>query len=82
MVGLPERVSPDLAKAARRRLAEMTEVVARVSEWAGGPTQAMAWYRAQPIAAFDHETAETLVKSDRAAALNNYIEAIGHGGYA
>jgi hypothetical protein len=31
---------------------EMLEIVGRIVDWAGGEKQAMAWYRAEPIAAF------------------------------
>src|SRR5205814_888486 len=48
------------------RAREMLEIVSRVSAWAGGKDQAMAWYRAQPIAAFGDRTAEALVKSGQA----------------
>jgi len=43
----------------------MLEIVSHVSAWAGGKDQAMAWYRAQPIAAFGGRTAEALVKSGK-----------------
>jgi uroporphyrinogen-III synthase len=46
----------------------MLEIVSRISTWAGGENQAMAWYRAQPIAAFGDRTAESLLKSGQAAA--------------
>ena len=36
----------------QERLREMLEIISRVSEWAGGKEQAMAWYRAQPLPAF------------------------------
>jgi hypothetical protein len=64
------------------RLREMIEIIARVSDWAGGPIQAMAWYRAQPIAAFGGRTAEALVKSGQAAPLRDYLDHIAAGGHA
>ena len=39
------------------RIREMLEIVSRISTWAGGKEQAMAWYRAQPIPAFGDRTA-------------------------
>src|SRR5215469_8149818 len=51
------------AAKAQTRLREMLEIVGWVSAWAGGKDQDMAWYRAQPIAAFGDRTAEALVKS-------------------
>ena len=64
------------------RLREMLEIVARVSDWAGGKHQAMAWYRAQPIPAFGGRTAEALVKSGQASAVRDYLDHVAMGGFA
>lgn len=64
------------------RLGEMLEIVGRVSAWAGGKAQALAWYRAQPIAAFGGRTAESLVKTGQAGALRDYLDHIAMGGFA
>ncbi|MGO9422356.1 MbcA/ParS/Xre antitoxin family protein [Roseiarcus sp.] len=64
------------------RLREMNEILRRVSAWSGGPMQAMAWYRAEPIPAFGGRTAESLVKSGQAAALRDYLDSIALGGFA
>lgn len=64
------------------RLREMLEIVSRVSRWAGGKEQAMAWYRSQPIAAFGGRTAEALVKDSQAGALRDYLDHIAVGGFA
>ena len=64
------------------RMREMLEIVSLVSNWAGGTDQAMAWYRAQPIPAFDGRTAEALVKSGKAGALREYLDHIAIGGFA
>ena len=64
------------------RVREMLEIVGRVSAWAGGKEQAMAWYRAQPIGAFGGRTAESLVKSGQAGALRDYLDQIAMGGFA
>ena len=64
------------------RLREMNEILTRVSAWAGGPAQAMAWYRAEPIPAFGGRTAEQLVKSGQATALRDYLDSIALGGFA
>lgn len=66
----------------QRRLKEMLEIVSRISAWAGGKEQAMAWYRAQPIAAFGGRTAESLVKDGQAGALRDYLDHIAQGGFA
>jgi hypothetical protein len=64
------------------RVREMLEIISRVADWAGGEAQAMAWYRAQPIAAFGGRTAEALVKSGEAAGLRDYLDHIAIGGFA
>ena len=60
----------------------MAEILLRVSVWAGGREQAMAWYRAEPIPAFGGRTAEQLVKSGRAGPLRDYLNSIAMGGFA
>src|SRR5215469_11910368 len=70
------------ATKAQTRLREMIEIVGRVSAWAGGKDQAMAWYRAQPIAAFGDRTAEALVKSGQATAVRDYLDHLALGGFA
>jgi hypothetical protein len=66
----------------QNRVREMLEIVSRISAWAGGKEQAMAWYRAQPIAAFGDRTAEALVKSGEAAAVRDYLDHLALGGFA
>jgi hypothetical protein len=66
----------------QRRLLEMLEIIDRITDWAGGRKQALAWYRAQPIPAFGGRTAESLVKTGDAAALRDYLDHIALGGYA
>ena len=81
--------SESLFKSARHRsrktqsrLREMLEIVGRVEDWAGGPQQAMSWYRAQPIPAFGGRTAEALVKEGRALAVRDYLDHVALGGFA
>lgn len=78
-----------LQKASRRegpkaqtRVREMLEIIHLVQGWAGGPAQAMAWYRAEPIPAFGGRTAEALVKSGQATAVRDYVDHLATGGYA
>ena len=79
----------DLYKTARakapktqNRLREMVEIVTRVSDWAGGNAQAMAWYRAEPIPAFGDRTPEAIVKAGNASGLRDYLDYIAMGGFA
>ncbi|MER8367753.1 MbcA/ParS/Xre antitoxin family protein [Mesorhizobium sp. M0306] len=64
------------------RLREMLEIISRVTDWAGGKEQAMAWYRAQPLPAFGGRTAEALVKDGKAAAIRDYLDHMALGGFA
>lgn len=64
------------------RLREMLEIISRVTDWAGGKEQAMAWYRAQPLPAFGGRTAEALVKDGKAAAVRDYLDHMAVGGFA
>jgi lambda repressor-like predicted transcriptional regulator len=66
----------------RARVTEMLEIVSRVESWAGGRPQAMAWYRAQPIAALGGRTAEAMVKSGQAGMVRDYLDQIAVGGFA
>ncbi len=64
------------------RLKEMLEIVSRISDWAGGKDQAMAWYRAEPIPAFGGRTAESLVKDGKAGDVRDYLDHVALGGFA
>lgn len=70
------------APRAQSRVREMLEIVSRVREWAGGETQAMAWYRSQPIPALDGRTPEALVKAGEAGAVRDYLDHLALGGFA
>jgi hypothetical protein len=64
------------------RVREMLEVIVRIIPWAGGQQQAMAWYRAQPIAAFGDRTAEALVKEGKASMVRDYLDFLPLGNFA
>src|ERR1700760_1262087 len=63
------------------RMREMLEIISRVSAWAGGRDQEMAWYRAEPLPAFGGRTAESLVKDGKAAVVRDYLDALAMGGF-
>jgi len=67
---------------AQSRLREMLEIINLVQSWAGGAVHAMAWYRAEPIAAFGGRTAEALVKSGNASTVRDYVDHLATGGQA
>jgi hypothetical protein len=70
------------AQKTQARMREMLEIVGRVSAWAGGKDQAMAWYRAEPLPAFGGRTAEFLVKDGKAEAVRDYLDHVALGGFA
>jgi len=70
------------APAVTARIGEMAEIIHRVSEWAGSERQALAWYRAEPLPAFGGRTAESVVKSGKAAAVRDYLDHLALGGFA
>lgn len=70
------------APATVARLGEIAEIVFRVSEWAGGQRQALAWYRSHPLPAFGDRTAESLVKTGKAADVRDYLDHLALGGFA
>lgn len=74
----PDRVAAPKTQA---RVREMLEIVGRVVDWAGGKNQAMAWYRAEPLAAFGGRTAEALVKDGKAADVRDYLDHVALGGF-
>jgi phosphoserine phosphatase len=71
-----------LAPRAQTRIREMLEIVGRVAPWAGGPAQAMAWFRSEPLPAFGARTAESLVKDGKADAVRDYLDHVALGGFA
>lgn len=64
------------------RLAELLEILGRVEPWCGGRRAAFAWYRGQGIPALGDETAEAMVKTDRAGVVRTYLNAIAAGSFA
>ena len=70
------------ARPAQTRLREMLEILGRIAAWAGGPLQALSWYRAEPIPAFGGRTAESLVKDGKAGAVRDYLDHVATGGFA
>jgi len=61
---------------------ERTDILDLVQAWAGGPNEALAWYRNEPIPALGGKTAEALVSSGEVAAVREYIDHLASGGYA
>jgi hypothetical protein len=77
------KASPSLRK--RRPAAEtgaLAEIVARVSDWAGGPRQALAWCREVGIPALGGCTAAELVAAGEAPSVMAFLDHIAVGGFA
>lgn len=85
-LGLPAdallRVERIMADKTQSRLSELLEILSRVEAWSGGLRPAFAWYRSQGIAALGDETAEAMVKTNRAAHVRTYLNAIAAGSFA
>lgn len=64
------------------RITEMVEIINRVTAWAGGERQALAWYRSEPLRSFGDRTAESLVKDGKAGAVRDYLDRVATGGFA
>jgi uncharacterized protein (DUF2384 family) len=77
-----QRAKRAIAPKTQHRVQEMLEIIGRVVDWAGGPAQAMAWYRAEPLPSFGGRTAESLVKDGKAAAVRDYLDRVAMGGFA
>jgi len=58
------------------------EILNGVSGWCGGPVQALAWFRSQPLPSFGDLTAEDLLMAGRTDALRVYLRRVAAGGYA
>jgi hypothetical protein len=61
---------------------ELKEIVARISEWAAGPRQALAWCREVGIPALGGFTAAELVASGEGRSVLTYLDHIAVGGFA
>jgi hypothetical protein len=60
--------SRTLSRATQSRLRDTTDIINRVTDWAGSVGRAFAWFRSQPLPSFGDKTAEDLVKEGRAQA--------------
>lgn len=74
-----ERIRADKTQA---RLSELLEILTRVEPWSGGLRSAFAWYRSQGIPALGDATAESMVKTNRAALVRTYLDGVAAGGFA
>jgi len=75
--------TPETAKLSAQHLnQEGDEIIARVTDWAGGKDEARKWYRSFPIPAFGDRTAESLVKTGHAEQVREYLDAVATGAFS
>lgn len=77
-----QRFSRAHAPKTQGRLREFLEIIQRIEPWAGGPHQAIGWYRGYAIPALGDQTAEALIKHDEAALVRSYLDGYAAGCYA
>lgn len=65
----------------QRRLRELVEVLNKVEPRFGSKLIAYAWYRSEPLAGFDGQTAMQLVQAGKAQQVLEYIDAVDAGVY-
>jgi hypothetical protein len=70
------------SRSTQKHLADLADVIVRVTPWTGSPAQALAWYRAQPLPSFGDLTPQDLFLQGRVADLKAYLSRIAEGGYA
>lgn len=63
----------------QKRLREMVEILNKVEPRFGSVLIAYAWYRSEPLAGFDGQSAMQLVREGRAAEVLDYIDAVDAG---
>ena len=64
------------------RLGDVARIIALASDLTGDAGRAVAWFRYQPLAGFDHATAEDLVERGHADAVIKHLEMLADGVYA
>ena len=66
----------------QRRLRELVEVINKVEPRFGSELMAYAWYRSEPLAGFDGQTAMQLVQQGQAQQVLEYLDALDAGVFA
>jgi uncharacterized protein (DUF2384 family) len=64
------------------RLGEIARIVALAAELTGDHGRAVVWFRYQPLAGFEHKTAEQLIAEGHADAVLKHLEMLSDGVYA
>ena len=71
----------DAPKATEDRLQKFLTIMGVIEPWAGGPKQAIDWYRNQPIPSLGNLTAEVLVQQDNGELVRSYLDHYAAGGF-
>ena len=64
------------------RLGVIAKIIAKAAAIGGDPGRAVIWFRYQPIAGFDNQTAEELVSAGHGDAVLKHLEDLADGVYA
>jgi uncharacterized protein (DUF2384 family) len=71
--------SPDV----QTRLGQVARIISRAAAMTGGNiNRAVIWFRFEPLAGFDHKTAEQLVAAGQADAVEIHLDMLEEGVYA
>ena len=71
--------SPDV----QSRLGQVARIISRASSMTGGNfNRAVIWFRFEPLAGFDHKTAEQLVSAGHADAVETHLDMLEEGVYS
>ena len=67
---------------AQARVGKVARIIAQAAELIGDDRRAVVWFRHQPLAGFDGQTAEELVAGGNADAVVKHLELLADGAYA
>ena len=68
--------------AVQARVGQVARIIAQAAELTGDDRRAVVWFRHQPLAGFDGQTAEELVASGHGDAVIKHLELLADGAYA
>ena len=79
-VDLKELQGPEImSDETQSRLDNLVDLLNKVGPQFATPVMAYKWYRSEPLAGFDGQTAMQLVQAGKAQQVVKYIEAVGAG---
>lgn len=66
----------------QQRLGEVARIISLAAELVGDQQRAIIWFRHQPLAGFEHQTAEQLVAAGHTDAVLEHLAMLSDGVYA